>query len=52
MQKLTLTFKLVRASEQTRPPCEFVANQFSDSGNMSHTNKKVTDSAQNRTLRS
>jgi len=28
--KLTLTFKLVRARDQTRLPCEFSADQFSD----------------------
>jgi len=28
---LTLTFKLVRVRQQTRLPCEFGANQFSDS---------------------
>jgi len=49
---LTLIFKLLRARDQTRLPCEFHANQFSGSGDISHTNKKVTDSAKNRTLRS
>ena len=40
--KLTLTFKLVRARDQTRLPCEFGANLFSGSRDISHTNKKVS----------
>ena len=47
-----MTFKLVRARDQTRLSCGFVANTFSGSGDNSYTNKKVTDSAKNRTLRS
>jgi len=31
MVTLTLTFKLVRARDQTRLPCEFGANPFSSS---------------------
>ena len=33
----TLPFKLVWASDQTRLPCEFVANQFSGSQDISYT---------------
>jgi len=46
-----LTFKLVRARDQTRLPCEFVANPFGGSRDISYTNKK-SQSAKNRTLRS
>jgi len=49
---LTLTFKLIRARDETRLPCEFGANLFSDSRDISYIKKKVTDSAKNRTLRS
>jgi len=42
---LTLTFKLVRARDQTRVPYEFGANPFSGSGDISYTKEKVTDSA-------
>jgi len=53
---LTLTFKLVRARDQTRLPCEFGTNPFTgshdDSGDISFTNKKLTDSAKNRSLHS
>jgi len=54
---LTLTFKLARARDETRLACEFVANPFSGSGDISYTNKqtnkpKVTDSGTNRTLHS
>jgi len=45
---LTLTFKLVRARDQTRLPCEFGAKTFSSSQNIWVTNKKSTDSAINR----
>ena len=38
----SLTFKLVRASDQTRLPCEFDINPFSSSGDISYTNKKKT----------
>ena len=38
-EALTLTFKLVRARDQTCLPCEFVANQFTGSRDISHTNK-------------
>jgi len=37
---LTLTFKLIRARDQTRLPCEFGANPFSGSRDISYTNKK------------
>jgi len=48
---LTLTFKLVRARNQTRLPCELGANPFS--GDISHTNKTPqTDGAKNGTFRS
>jgi len=36
---LTLTFKLVWSRNQTRLPCEFAANPFSSSGNISYTNR-------------
>jgi len=49
---LTLTFKLARARDQTRLPCEFGVNLFSGSRDISYINKKVKDSAKNRTLRS
>jgi len=53
LEKLTL--KLVRARDQTRPPCEFGANPFSGSQDIWFTNKlankKVTNIAKNRTLR-
>jgi len=38
---LTLTFKLVRVSEQTCLPCEFGANPFSRSRDIWFTNKKT-----------
>jgi len=47
---LTLTFKVFRARNQTRLPCEFDANSLSGSKDISHTNKKVTDNAKNRTF--
>jgi len=37
---LTLTFKIFRASDQTRLPCEFGANPFSGSRDIWVTNKK------------
>jgi len=46
---LTLIYKLVRARAQTRLPCEFGANPFSGSGDISYTNKKVTVSAKTET---
>ena len=51
---LTLTFRL-QVMDQTRLPCEFGANLFSGSRDIWGTNgkkktKKVTDSANNRTL--
>jgi len=50
---LTLTFKLVQARGQTRLPCEFGANAFCGSGDISYTNKNPqTDGAKNRTFRS
>ena len=39
-----------RPSEETRLPCEFGADPFSGFRNISYTNKKVTDTAKNRTL--
>ena len=49
---VTLTFKLIRARDQTRLLCEFGTNQFSSSPRyFIHKQKKVTDSAKNRTLR-
>ena len=47
-----MTFKLVQAKDQTCLPCEFGPNPFSGYVDISYTNKKVTDSAKNRTLRS
>jgi len=47
-----VTFKFVRASDQTSLPCKFGANPFSSPRDISYTNEQVTDSAQNRTLRS
>jgi len=45
---VTLTFKLVQVRDQTLLPCEFGANPFSGSGNISYTNKKTqTDGAKN-----
>ena len=38
---LISTFKLVRAKDQTRLPCEFGANPFSGSRNISYTNKNT-----------
>jgi len=55
LSPVTLTFDIqTRPSKETRLPCEFGANPFSSSRDISHTNKqkKVTDSAKNRTLRS
>jgi len=40
---VTLTFKLVRARDQTRLPREFGANPFSGSRDISCTNKETTD---------
>jgi len=37
---VTLTFKLIRAKDQTRLPCEFGANPFSDCRYISYTKKK------------
>jgi len=50
---LTLTFKFFRPRDQIRLPCDFGADLFSGSRDISCTNKKVTksDSAKNRTLR-
>ena len=48
---LTLTFNLVRERDQTCLPCEFGANPFGSSRDISDS-KKVTDSTNNRTLRS
>ena len=50
---LTLTFKLVRARNQTHLLCKFGANPFSSCGDISYTNKKPqTDGVNNRTCRS
>jgi len=46
---LTLTFRLVRARDQTRLTCKFGTNPFSRSRYIWVTNK-VTDGAKNRTL--
>jgi len=40
---VTLTFKLVRARDQAHLPCEFGANPYSSSWDISYTNKKTTD---------
>ena len=37
---LTLTFKLIRAMDQTRLPWEFGANPFSGSRDISYTSKR------------
>jgi len=42
---LTLTFKLVRAKDRTRLPCEFGANPFSGSRDIWGTNKKSSQTA-------
>ena len=53
MVTLTLTFRLIQARDQTRLPCEFGANPFSGSQDISYTNKTLqTDGAKNRTWRS
>jgi len=58
LSQVTLNFHLdiqtliVRARDQTCLPCEFGLDLFSGSRDISYTNKKVTDSAKNRTLRS
>jgi len=55
LRPLTLTFKLVRARDQTCLLCEFGANQFSGSPDISYTNKKHKKSQtapKTRTLRS
>jgi len=46
---LTLIFKLVRATDQTRLPCKFGANPFSGSRDISYTNK-LTAQKQNLPL--
>jgi len=47
-----LDLQLVRARNQTRLPCEFGANPFRSSTDISYTNKKTqTDGAKNRTFR-
>ena len=38
---LTLTFKLVRARDRGRLPCEFGANSFRGSRDISYTNKNT-----------
>jgi len=48
---MTLTFKLVRPRDQKHLPCEFCANLFSGSGDISYT-KHQTNGAKNRTFRS
>jgi len=42
-----LTFTLVPARDQTHFPCEFGANPFSGSQDVSYTNKKQSDRAKN-----
>jgi len=42
---LTLTFKLVRARDQTRLPCEFSENPFSGSRDIFHTQTKKSQTA-------
>jgi len=54
---VTLTFdldlQLARAKEQIRLPCEFGANPFSGSRDISYTNNKPqADGTKNRTFRS
>jgi len=44
------SIQLIHARDQTRLPCESGTNPFSGSGDIWGTNKKVTDSAKNRTL--
>ena len=41
---VTLTFKLVRARNQSCLPCEFGANPFSGSQDISYTNKNKNSS--------
>jgi len=48
---LTLTFKLVRTSDQARLPYKFGSNPFSTSRDISNK-KPQTDGAKNRTFRS
>jgi len=47
-----MTFKHVQARDQTRLPCEFGANPFSGSGDISYTSKKKpqTDGAKKQDL--
>ena len=48
---VTLTFKLVRAWDQTHLPCEFGTNPFRSSGDISYANKKIqTDGVIDRTF--
>jgi len=54
---VTLTFVIdiqthPNKGTNTLPGCEFGANPFSDSGDISYTNKKVTGSTKNRILQS
>jgi len=44
---MTLTFKLVRARDQTHLACEFGANPFSGSGDISQTKISQTVPKQN-----
>jgi len=46
----TLTFKIVRARDQARLPCEFGANPVSGSRDIWGTNRQKSHSAKNRTL--
>jgi len=43
LRPFTMTFKLIRARDQTRLHCEFGANPFSGSRDISYTTKKQTD---------
>ena len=50
--EVDLTFKLVRVRDQIRLPCDLSQIRLANSRDISYPNKKVTDSAKNRTLRS
>jgi len=47
--RLTLTFKLVRTRAQTRLPCEFDANPFNGSQDISYTKVTAPKKKQNLT---
>ena len=50
--EIDLTFKRVRARDQTRLPCKFDANPFSGSRVISYTKRSQTKGAKSRTCRS